>query len=59
MPFSVLSLWSLFRLRKGPELKVLTLFCRYERCEVLAVFSSTILAMLGSLFIMKERCVLV
>ena len=28
---------------------------RYQRFEVLSVFSSTILAQLGSLFILKER----
>ena len=30
---------------------------RYERFEVLAVFSCTMLAQLGSFFIIKERCV--
>ncbi|KAG9334211.1 hypothetical protein JZ751_008509 [Albula glossodonta] len=27
----------------------------FERCEVLAVFASTVLAQLGALFILKER----
>lgn len=29
--------------------------CRYERFEVLAVFTTTILVMFGALFIVKER----
>ena len=31
---------------------------RYERFEVLAVFSSTVLVMFGGLFIVKERYIL-
>jgi zinc transporter 6 len=45
---SILSIWVL---RNGPA----PLFSfGYERFEVLAVFASTVLAQLGSLFIAKE-----